>query len=86
MVILFSSCMGGVNKEELRNRVIQDIDNEFNQKANDYGISYEIVSFDLLHNVGNEYNGLLKTIEDGETFNYSVKVTVEGDNYLWIIE
>jgi hypothetical protein len=34
---------------------------------------------------GNEYSGILETIEDGESFKYTVQVIYDGDNMTWEI-
>jgi hypothetical protein len=45
----------------------------------------KIESFMLTHKGGNEYSGILETIEDGESFKYTVQVIYDGDNMTWEI-
>jgi hypothetical protein len=86
LVVLFvtSSC-SNVSKEKLTAQIRSEIDIELAKTAAANDISYTILSFDLIHKSGNEYSGILKTIENSEEFTYQVDVTVDGDSYMWRI-
>ena len=87
-IILFTvavSCSNLNNKDDLTRRVRNDINIEFAKRSTESNISYSIVSFGLVQKEGNEYSGILETIENGESFKYEVSVTVDGDSYLWKI-
>ena len=45
----------------------------------------EVESLILVHKSGNEYSGVLKTIEDGENYSYTVSVVYDGEYFSWEI-
>ena len=69
----------------LASLVRRDIFVDFQKRASSAGITSTINSFDLLHKGGQEYSGILKTIEGGEEYTYQVDVTVDTDNIIWKI-
>ena len=82
---MFISCNGGVSKNQLTSKVRHDINVELQKRASNAGINLTINSFGLIHKMGNEYSGILKTTEGGEEYIYQVDVTVDGDSYMWKI-
>ena len=45
----------------------------------------EVESLILVHKSGNEYSGVLKTIEDEEEYSYTVSVVYDGEYFSWEI-
>ncbi len=82
VLLVITSCQG-FNKSSLESQVRSDINEQFSKEASSQGISYKITSFDLVHVSGNEYQGALKTVEDGVEYVYSVYVTYDGSTYYW---
>jgi len=83
--LILVSCIGGVSKDNLEEKVKSDINAEFAKRASGTGISFSINSFDLIQKGDNEYSGILKTMEAGQEFTYQVDVTVDGESYMWKI-
>ena len=71
----------------LASLVRRDIYVDFQKRASSAGITCTINSFDLLHKGGQEYSGILKTIEGDEEYTYQVAVTLDSisDNIKWEI-
>lgn len=76
--ILFSC---GTNTNDLATEVQLSMEETF---ANE-NLEIEITSLQLVHKQGNEYSGILETMEDGEKFTYSVEVISDGDTFKWEI-
>ncbi len=79
LVILVSCGTRGI--EQLRNDVLKSIE----EKIASEGGGMEIVSFTLTHVNGNEYVGVLETLENGEAFSYPVNVVSDGSTFVWEI-
>lgn len=85
LLLAFTSCNGGVSKDRLTKTVRADIETAFSKKATENGMTYSINSFNLVHDEGNRYTGILKSTENGNEFTYQVDVIVDGDSYVWKI-
>ncbi len=77
--LLLFSC-SGLTTEGLRVKIKEDIASEITQVD-----GVRMVDFQLVHQEGNYYNGVLTTSENGEKQVYDVKVTYDGSNYQWEI-
>ncbi|MFM7637275.1 MAG: hypothetical protein ACKO5W_05355, partial [Crocinitomicaceae bacterium] len=71
----------------LASLVRRDIYLEFQKIASSEGSTVTIKSFDLLHKGGQEYSGIIKTIEGGEEYTHQVAVKLDpiSDNIIWKI-
>lgn len=72
----------GPNTEDLALEVQQSMEENFASE----NLGIEITSFQLVHKQGNEYSGILETIEEGEKFTYSVEVISDGETFKWEIK
>jgi hypothetical protein len=79
LISILVSC--GTNTNDLAAEVQKSMEENF---ANE-NLEIEITSLQLVHKQGNEYSGILETIEDGEKFTYSVEVISDGDTFKWEI-
>ena len=80
LIVVISSCSSrGI--EQLRNEVLKSIEDKIASE----GGGMEIVSFTLTHVNGNEYVGVLETLENGEAFSYPVNVISDGKTFVWEI-
>jgi hypothetical protein len=80
LILVFAACSSrGI--EQLRNDVLKSIED----KTASEGDGIEIVSFTLTHVNGNEYVGVLETLENGEAFSYPVNVVSDGSTFVWEI-
>jgi hypothetical protein len=80
LIVVISSCSSrGI--EQLRNDVLKSIEDKIASE----GGGMEIVSFTLTHVDGNEYVGVLETLENGEAFSYPVNVVSDGSTFVWEI-
>ncbi len=78
LIVVISSCSSrGI--EQLRNDVLKSIEDKIASE----GGGMEIVSFTLTHVNGNEYVGVLETLENGEDFSYPVNVISDGKTFVW---
>lgn len=77
------SCGISNTTEQLRKEVQNEIDIELQERAKDKDITFSIKSFKLVHTNGTKYDGLLKTLEDGNENIYHVDVTFDGKSYLY---
>lgn len=79
--IVIASCNNNANINQLQDEVLNDI------KANieSQGEDIEVKSFVLTHLSGNEYVGILETIENGQVFKYNVNVVSDGNTFVWEI-
>ncbi len=84
-LLLATSCNNGVSTSGLTEEVRNDINESFKSQAKSEGINYQIKDLILVHKGGNEYDGILKTIEDGEEFSYEVVVNVDEEGFIWKI-
>ena len=80
LTLMLFSCNTG-NVEKLRNKILVSI----KQKIEAEGGGIEIVSFILTHVDGNEYAGVLETMEDGDLYSYTVNVISDGKSFEWEI-
>lgn len=85
LLLLVFSCNNQNFKNNLTEKVRNDINKEFSRRSSESNIKYSFTSFGLVYKKDNEYTGILETIENGEEFKYEVSVTVDGDSYLWKI-
>jgi hypothetical protein len=80
ILFIISSC--SLSTDELAEEVKMSMEETWEKE----GITgMKIESFMLTHKGGNEYSGILETIEDGESFKYTVQVIYDGDNMNWEI-
>jgi hypothetical protein len=80
ILFVISSC--SLSTDELAEEVKMSMEETWEKE----GITgMKIESFMLTHKGGNEYSGILETIEDGESFKYTVQVIYDGDNMNWEI-
>lgn len=80
ILFVISSC--SLSTDELAEEVKMSMEETWEKE----GITgMKIESFMLTHKGGNEYSGILETIEDGESFKYTVQVIYDGDNMTWEI-
>ena len=77
---ILSSC--SLSTDELAKKVESNMKETW---ASEGITGIEIKSFILTHKSGNEYSGLLETIEDDESFKYSVDVIYDGNYFQWEI-
>jgi len=84
-LLITTSCNNGVSTSGLTEEVRNDINESFKPQAQSEGIDYQIKDLILVHKGGNEYDGILETIEDGEEFSYEVVVNVDGEGFIWKI-
>ncbi len=80
MIVFLVSCSSN-GIEQLRSDVKKSIEDNIAAE----GVGAEIVSFTLTHVDGNEYVGVLETLEDGEIFSYPVNVVADGKTFVWEI-
>ncbi|MFN5331885.1 MAG: hypothetical protein ACK5BR_07635 [Bacteroidota bacterium] len=80
LTVSLSSCK--LSTEELAKEVQVSMEETWD-KEGVTGIS--IQSFTLTHKSGNEYSGILETLEDGESMKYTVEVIYDGENMQWEI-
>jgi hypothetical protein len=78
--VLVSSCK--LSTEELSEEVKSNMIETW-EKEGITGIS--IQSLTLTNKSGNEYSGILETLEDGEPMKYTVEVIYDGENMKWEI-
>lgn len=79
LVFLVSCKSGGI--EQLRSDVLRSIEDKIQSE----GGGLEIESFTLTHVGGNEYVGVLETIENGQSYTYPVSVISDGTTFVWEI-
>jgi hypothetical protein len=75
------SCSSNANISELQSAILQDIES----KLESQGGGAEVQSFNLTHISGNEYIGILETLENGSVFSYTVNVISDGNSFVWEI-
>ena len=80
-LFVFSSCNNNANINQLQSDVLNDI----KAKIENQGEDIEVKSFVLTHLSGNEYVGILETIENGQDFKYNVNVVSDGNSFVWEI-
>lgn len=78
---LLSSCNFNSETNHLQDEVLKDI----KAKIENQGEDIRVKSFVLTHISGNEYTGVLETIENGEIFTYNVNVISDGNSFVWEI-
>ena len=78
-LVLFSCSNGSI--DQLQQDVLIDIE----AKLADRGQDIQVKSFVLTHVSGNEYVGVLETLENGENFTYNVNVISDGNSFVWEI-
>ena len=78
------SCHDLTDTQELSLWVKQSIIQEWEKEI---AGEYEIIDFNLVHQAGKEYKGLLSVIDysNNERFSYIVKVIYDGDSFIWEI-
>lgn len=81
LLFFFCSCNNNANINQLQSEVLNDI----KAKIENQGEDIEVKSFVLTHLSGNEYVGILETIENGQVFRYNVNVVTEGSSFVWEI-
>ena len=81
LVALLSSCNFNADINYLQNEVLKDI----KAKIENQGEDIRVKSFVLTHISGNEYTGVLETIENGEFYSYNVNVISDGNSFVWEI-
>lgn len=64
--------------------VLRDISANIRQNYNDSDM--KAVSFEMEHISGNNYTGVLQTIEEGAVYYYDVDVVIEGGMFMWEIK
>ncbi len=77
---MLNSCNNG-GEEQLRRDVLKSIE----EKIQSEGGGIEVVSFTLTHLNGNEYVGVLQTMENGTAYTYPVNVVFDGKTFVWEI-
>jgi hypothetical protein len=80
LFLMLQSCTNG-GIERLRKDVLKSIE----EKLQSEGADIEIVSFTLTHVSGNEYVGVLETLENGTSYSYAVNVISDGNTFVWEI-
>lgn len=80
MMSILVAC--GPNTEDLALEVQQSMEENFASE----NLEIEISSFQLVHKQGNEYSGILETIEEGEKYTYTVEVISDGESFKWEIQ
>lgn len=81
ILLLTVSCTSNSVIADLQNMVLGDIQN----KLESQGENIEAQSLSITHISGNEYIGVLKTVENGQYFSYTVNITYDGNSYVWEI-
>jgi hypothetical protein len=79
--LLICSCNLGGSIEQLRIKIQKSIANKIESEVS----GVEIVSFTLSHVNGNEYLGVLETMENGTVYSYPVNVVYDGNSFVWEI-
>ena len=79
--ILITSCNNNSNINQLQSEVLNDIKAKIENQGDDIEVKY----FVLTHLKGNEYVGVLETIENGQVFTYNVNVVSDGNTFVWEI-
>lgn len=82
LLIFLVSCNSRMSTTELTKEVKKSIQ-ETLRKEGDFNTS--ISSLLLAHKSGNEYSGLLETLENGQTVKYTVQVIYDGETFKWEI-
>lgn len=81
VLLLICSCNSGGTIEQLRINIQKSIA----EKIVSEGGGVEIVSFTLSHVNGNDYLGVLETMENGTAYSYLVNVIYDGNSFVWEI-
>lgn len=76
---LFSCQNEGI--DQLTTKILHSIEDKIDAE----GGGVEIISFKLTHVNGNEYIGILETIENNQNYSYTVNVISDGKTFIWEI-
>uniref|UniRef100_UPI00404A870B hypothetical protein n=1 Tax=Flavobacterium sp. TaxID=239 RepID=UPI00404A870B len=80
LLLVLNSCQNG-GIEQLRRDVLKSIE----EKIQSEGGGIDVVSFTLTHVNGNEYVGVVETMENGTAYTYPVNVIFDGKTFVWEI-
>jgi hypothetical protein len=78
--VLLAGC--GMSTEDLTEQVRASIEETWAEQ----GIEAEIKDFSLIKKSKTDYRGILKASADGETVQFTINVTVDGESFMWEIE
>ncbi|MCX6136679.1 MAG: hypothetical protein NTV54_04185 [Ignavibacteriales bacterium] len=82
VALFFVSC-GRLSTEELAIEVKKSIVETLKEEGKDETV--KVKGLLLTHKSGNEYSGLLETIEDNEVAKHTVEVIYDGRSFKWEI-
>lgn len=85
-LLAFTMILGGcqLSTEDLAEEVRANIEETL--KADGSTRHVKVTDFSLVHEDGKRYRGILNTREHGQKFVYSVRVTYDGERFMWEIE
>ena len=75
------SCNNNPGISELQTQVFDDIKNKLESQNE----NIEAHSLEITHVSGNEYIGILETLENGQNFSYNVNIIFDGNSFVWEI-
>ncbi len=81
IILFLVSCSNKVSTEDLAIQVKDSMIEE----AKKQGTEIKIQKVTLVHKSGNEYTGVLETIETNDAFTYTIEVIYDGESFKWSI-